>query len=115
MSAIPAPEERAPGYIGAIPRAAQGSGLGLALVVIASAQLMVVLDATIVNVALPHVQRALGFSGSGLEWVVNAYALALGGLLLLGRHRGKRPTGTPWRPASTVPSWSRPGSHCSSW
>jgi len=64
MSAIPAPEERAPGYIGAIPRAAQGSGLGLALVVIASAQLMVVLDATIVNVALPHVQRALGFSGA---------------------------------------------------
>src|SRR5215472_7554747 len=45
---------------------------------------MVVLDATIVNVALPHIQRALGFSGSGLEWVVNAYALAFGGLLLLG-------------------------------
>jgi EmrB/QacA subfamily drug resistance transporter len=45
---------------------------------------MVVLDATIVNVALPHIQRALGFSGSGLEWVVNAYALSFGGLLLLG-------------------------------
>jgi MFS family permease len=45
---------------------------------------MVVLDATIVNVALPHVQRALGFSGSGLEWVVNAYAVTFGGLLLLG-------------------------------
>ena len=45
---------------------------------------MVVLDATIVNVALPHVQRALGFSGTGLEWVVNAYALTFGGLLLLG-------------------------------
>jgi EmrB/QacA subfamily drug resistance transporter len=58
--------------------------LGLALVVIATAQLMVVLDATIVNVALPHIQRALGFSGSGLEWVVNAYALTFGGLLLLG-------------------------------
>ena len=54
--------------------------LGLALVVIATAQLMVVLDATIVNVALPHIQQALGFSGSGLEWVVNAYALAFGGL-----------------------------------
>ena len=38
---------------------------GLALLVIATAQLMVVLDATIVNVALPHIQRALGFSGSG--------------------------------------------------
>src|SRR6266446_5433983 len=62
--------------------------LGLALVVIATAQLMVVLDATIVNVALPHIQTALGFSGSGLEWVVNAYALAFGGLLLLGGRSG---------------------------
>ncbi|HEY1003986.1 MAG TPA: MFS transporter, partial [Streptosporangiaceae bacterium] len=58
--------------------------LGLALAVIATAQLMVVLDATIVNVALPHIQVALGFSGANLEWVVNAYALAFGGLLLLG-------------------------------
>ena len=62
--------------------------LGLALVVIAAAQLMVVLDATIVNVALPHIQSALGFSGSGLEWVVNAYALTFGGLLLLGGRAG---------------------------
>ena len=62
--------------------------LGLALLVIATAQLMVVLDATIVNVALPHVQRALGFSGSGLEWVVNAYAVTFGGLLLLGGRAG---------------------------
>jgi EmrB/QacA subfamily drug resistance transporter len=62
--------------------------LGLALVVIATAQLMVVLDATIVNVALPHVQVALGFSGTGLEWVVNAYALTFGGLLLLGGRAG---------------------------
>jgi EmrB/QacA subfamily drug resistance transporter len=61
---------------------------GLALVVIATAQLMVVLDATIVNVALPHIQTALGFSGSGLEWVVNAYALTFGGLLLLGGRAG---------------------------
>jgi len=64
------------------------SHLGLALVVIATAQLMVVLDATIVNVALPNVQHALGFSGSGLEWVVNAYALTFGGLLLLGGRAG---------------------------
>src|SRR5258705_10073578 len=49
---------------------------------------MVVLDATIVNVALPHIQGALGFSGSGLEWVVNAYALTFGGLLLLGGRAG---------------------------
>jgi EmrB/QacA subfamily drug resistance transporter len=62
--------------------------LGLALFVIATAQLMVVLDATIVNVALPHIQTALGFSGSGLEWVVNAYALTFGGLLLLGGRAG---------------------------
>jgi EmrB/QacA subfamily drug resistance transporter len=49
---------------------------------------MVVLDATIVNVALPHIQNALHFSGSNLEWVVNAYALAFGGLLLLGGRSG---------------------------
>src|SRR5215468_9660619 len=54
--------------------------LGLALLVIATAQLMVVLDATIVNVALTHIQHALGFSGTGLEWVVNAYALTFGGV-----------------------------------
>jgi EmrB/QacA subfamily drug resistance transporter len=62
--------------------------LGLALFVIATAQLMVVLDAAIVNVALPHIQRALGFSGSGLEWVVTAYAVTFGGLLLLGGRSG---------------------------
>src|SRR6266540_4863423 len=65
--------------------AAGGPRPGLALPVLAAAQLMVVLDATIVNVALPHIQRALGFSGTNLEWVVNAYALAFGGLLLGGR------------------------------
>ena len=67
---------------------AQPRRLGLALAVIATAQLMVVLDATIVNVALPHIQKALGFSGTNLEWVVNAYALAFGGLLLLGGRSG---------------------------
>src|ERR1700744_3767122 len=61
---------------------------GLALLVIATAQLMVILDATIVNVALPHIQTALRFSDSGLEWVVNGYALTLGGLLLLGGRAG---------------------------
>jgi EmrB/QacA subfamily drug resistance transporter len=65
-----------------------GRRRGLALLVIATAQLMVVLDATIVNVALPHIQQALGFSGSGLEWVVNAYAVTFGGLLLLGGRAG---------------------------
>jgi EmrB/QacA subfamily drug resistance transporter len=62
--------------------------LGLALFVIATAQLMVVLDAAIVNVALPHIQRALGFTGNGLEWVVTAYAVTFGGLLLLGGRSG---------------------------
>jgi EmrB/QacA subfamily drug resistance transporter len=62
--------------------------LGLALAVIATAQLMVVLDATIVNVALPHIQNALHFSGNNLEWVINAYTLAFGGLLLLGGRSG---------------------------
>ena len=62
--------------------------LGLALAVISTAQVMVVLDATIVNVALPSMQRALHFSATGLEWVINAYALAFGGLLLLGGRTG---------------------------
>jgi len=62
--------------------------LGLALAVIAVAQLMVVLDATIVNIALPSIQRALQFSATGLEWVINAYALTFGGLLLLGGRAG---------------------------
>jgi EmrB/QacA subfamily drug resistance transporter len=56
----------------------------LALAVLALAQFMVVLDVTIVNVALPAIQADLGFSADGLQWVVNAYTLAFGGLLLLG-------------------------------
>jgi hypothetical protein len=73
-----------------VTRSADGRrpGLGVALAVIATAQLMVVLDATIVNVALPHIQRALGSSGNGLEWVINAYALSFGGLMLLGGRAG---------------------------
>ncbi|HET9848484.1 MAG TPA: MFS transporter [Candidatus Dormibacteraeota bacterium] len=62
--------------------------LGLALAVIAVAQLMVVLDMAIVNIALPTIQRALHFSPTGLQWVVNAYTLAFGGLLLLGGRAG---------------------------
>lgn len=56
----------------------------LALVVIAVAQLIVVLDASIVNIALPSAQSALGISDANRQWVVTAYALAFGGLLLLG-------------------------------
>ena len=62
--------------------------LTIALLVIAFAQLMVVLDTTIVNVALPSIQRALRFTATDLEWVVNGYALAFGGLLLLGGRAG---------------------------
>src|ERR1700728_2155246 len=58
------------------------------LFVILTSQLMVVLDTTIVNVALPHIQRGLHFSGSGLSWVLNAYLLTFGGLLLLGARCG---------------------------
>jgi EmrB/QacA subfamily drug resistance transporter len=72
----------------AAPAAAAPRRLGLALAVIATAELMVVLDLTIVTVALPHIQTALHFSGSNLEWVVNAYAVAFGGLLLLGGRSG---------------------------
>ncbi|HEY9439152.1 MAG TPA: MFS transporter [Streptomyces sp.] len=67
---------------------AQGRGSGMALLVIASCQLMVVLDITIVNIALPHIQTALGFSTETLSWVVNAYTLTFGGLLLLGGRLG---------------------------
>ncbi|MFJ8035200.1 MFS transporter [Streptomyces sp. NPDC096032] len=61
---------------------------GIALTVIAACQLMVVLDATIVNIALPHIQGALKFSTTDLTWVVSAYTLTFGGLLLLGARAG---------------------------
>jgi EmrB/QacA subfamily drug resistance transporter len=60
----------------------------MALLVIASCQLMVVLDITIVNIALPHIQTSLGFSTENLSWVINAYTLTFGGLLLLGGRSG---------------------------
>src|ERR1700759_476082 len=59
-----------------------------ALVVLCAGMLMIVLDATVVNVALPSIQRDLGFSPSGLAWVVNAYLIAFGGLLLLAGRLG---------------------------
>ncbi|MDF9816089.1 MFS transporter [Streptomyces sp. SPB162] len=60
----------------------------VALAVIAACQLMVVLDATIVNIALPHIKDALSFSTTDLSWVLNAYTLTFGGLLLLGGRAG---------------------------
>jgi MFS family permease len=56
----------------------------LTVAVVCIAQLMVVLDATIVNVALPSIQRSLHMTTGNLQWVVNAYTLAFGGFLLLG-------------------------------
>src|SRR5215213_1360680 len=68
--------------------ARRGYHPALALTIIAASQLMVVLDATIVNIALPQMQQALGFSTSSLSWVLNAYTLTFGGLLLLGGRAG---------------------------
>jgi EmrB/QacA subfamily drug resistance transporter len=56
----------------------------LVLVIVGLAQFMVILDATIVNVALPSIQHGLNFSPSSLQWIVNAYTLAFGGFLMLG-------------------------------
>jgi EmrB/QacA subfamily drug resistance transporter len=60
----------------------------LALLVLCAGDLMIVLDSTIVNVALPSIQADLGFSGTSLAWVVNAYLLTFGGFLLLGGRLG---------------------------
>src|SRR5450759_1205769 len=60
----------------------------LILFIVAIAQLMVILDSTIVNIALPSAQHSLGFPNSDRQWVVTAYALAFGSLLLLGGRLG---------------------------
>jgi EmrB/QacA subfamily drug resistance transporter len=66
----------------------EGRHLGLALAVISCAQLMIVLDATVVNVAIPTIHHALHFSPANLEWLVTAYSLTFGGLLLFGGRTG---------------------------
>jgi EmrB/QacA subfamily drug resistance transporter len=63
-------------------------GRWLALAVLCAGQLMIILDQTIVNVALPSIQRDLGFSQAGLAWVVNVYLIAFAGLLLLSGRLG---------------------------
>src|SRR5207237_6776997 len=60
----------------------------LVLVLVCMAQFMVVLDATVVNVALPSIQKDLKISNADLQWIVNAYALTFGGFLLLGGRAG---------------------------
>src|SRR2546421_9356802 len=72
-----------------------GRTRALALTVLCAAMLMIILDGTIVTVALPAIQRDLGFSSSGLAWVVNAYLIAFGGLLLLAGRLGDLIGGKP--------------------
>ncbi|WGL52237.1 MFS transporter [Nocardioides sp. BP30] len=69
-----------------LPPNAGRAAAGIFIVLIA--QLMLVLDATVVNVALPHISTDLSFSPAGLSWVLNGYTLAFGGLLLLGGRLG---------------------------
>src|SRR5713226_3681098 len=66
----------------------EGRRRWLALLVLCLGDLMIVLDTTIVNVALPSIRTDLGFSGTSLAWVVNAYLLTFGGFLLLGGRLG---------------------------
>jgi EmrB/QacA subfamily drug resistance transporter len=61
---------------------------GIALAIMLGAQLMIILDMTVVNIALPHIQASLRFSSTSLSWVLNAYTLTSGGLLLLGGRAG---------------------------
>jgi EmrB/QacA subfamily drug resistance transporter len=68
--------------------AAPGSALRLPLLVVATAQLMLVLDDTIANIALPSIQRQFGVPDSVLPWIINAYVLAFGSLLLFGGRLG---------------------------
>jgi MFS family permease len=91
-----APADRPAGRVATSANADDGSGhadhghshLGLALLVIGAAQLMVVLDASIVTIALAKIQSALDFTPANLTWVINGYTLAFGGLLLLGGRAG---------------------------
>src|SRR5580765_1368513 len=67
-----------------------GASATAVLGVVAVAQFMVVLDGTVVNVALPSIQRDVGFSEQSLSWVLNAYTLLFGGFLLLGGRAADR-------------------------
>src|SRR5258708_15351446 len=61
---------------------------GIALALVLGAQLMIILDMTVVNIALPSIARGLHFSEPSLSWVLNSYTLTFGGLLLLGGRAG---------------------------
>jgi MFS family permease len=73
---------------GQAPKAVEDDNRWIALYVLCAGMLMIVLDITIVNVALPSIQDDLGFSQSNLAWVVNAYLVPFGGLLLLAGRLG---------------------------
>jgi EmrB/QacA subfamily drug resistance transporter len=77
-----------PGTEAGTARTPESSRRRLALWLLCAASLMIILDGTIVTVALPSIQRQLGFSAAGLSWVVNAYLLAFGSLLLLAGRLG---------------------------
>jgi len=62
--------------------------LGVSLALVLGAQLMIILDLTVVNIALPRIEHGLGFSAASLSWVLNAYSLTFGGLLLFGGRLG---------------------------
>ena len=80
----------------------------MALALLCVASFMAVVDTTIVSIALPSIRRAMEFSPSGSQWVLNAYALVFGGLLLLfgrvgdrmGRRRCSLWARSPWTPAA---------------
>ena len=79
----------------------------IALALLCFAQFIVVLDASIVNVALPSIGKGLDFSQQNLPWVVNAYVLTFGGFLLLGGRMADL-LGTPARVHRRAPASSRP-------
>ncbi|OIV38328.1 hypothetical protein BIV57_06625 [Mangrovactinospora gilvigrisea] len=87
-STVPAstPPEAAASGPPAAPAAPRRAGVALAVILVA--QLMFILDASVVNVGLPAIRSQLGFSATGLTWVVTAYSVAFGGLLTLGGRAG---------------------------
>jgi hypothetical protein len=101
---------------------AQKRASTIALAIIVTCQLMVVLDATVVNIALVPIKHSLHFSSAGLSWVIDAYSLAFGGLLLLGGRAGdvfgrRRMLViglTIFTAASLLGAWRRPRPCCSS-
>ena len=71
-----------------VPPPARPSRRGISLALVLGAQLMIILDMTVVNIALPRIEHGLHFSAASLSWVLNAYSLAFGGLLLFGGRLG---------------------------